>query len=66
MIHKDTHVFAVGDRTVYLCISGAKVDLIQKYIKDYDARLMSWGKLSVNPYILKAANNLIQKNLKSL
>lgn len=65
MIHKDTHVFAVGDpdQSIY-AFRGAKVDLIQKYIKDYDAKLM---KLELNyrsnPYILKAANNLIQKNL---
>lgn len=65
MIHRSTHVFAVGDpdQSIY-AFRGAKVDLIQKYISDYDAKLM---KLELNyrsnPYILTAANNLIGKNL---
>lgn len=65
MIHKGVHVFAVGDpdQSIY-AFRGARVELIGRYIKDYNAILL---KLEMNyrsnGYILQAANRLINKNM---
>ncbi|MFA7417367.1 MAG: UvrD family DEAD/DEAH box helicase [Acholeplasma sp.] len=65
MMHQTTHLFAVGDpdQSIY-AFRGARVELIERYLKDYDATLL---KLQMNyrsnMHILKASNNLIDKNL---
>lgn len=65
MIQDDVHVFAVGDpdQSIY-AFRGARVELIEKYLRDYNAKLL---KLELNyrsnHYILDAANHLISKNI---
>lgn len=65
MMHQTTHLFAVGDpdQSIY-AFRGARVELIERYLKDYDATLL---KLQMNyrsnMHILNASNNLIDKNL---
>lgn len=65
LININTNLLAVGDpdQSIY-AFRGAKVDLINKLINDYDATLI---KLELNyrsnDLILKAANNLIRHNV---
>ena len=65
MIKNDTNIFAVGDpdQSIY-AFRGARVELIGKYLKDYQGTLL---KLEMNyrsdRYILDASNNLIKRNL---
>ncbi|MFA5691975.1 MAG: ATP-dependent helicase [Acholeplasmataceae bacterium] len=62
---KDINIVAVGDpdQAIY-SFRGAKVSLIEKFVKDFKAKTY---KLEINyrsnPLILKAANNLIKNNL---
>jgi len=64
LIHKNTNVLAVGDpdQSIYQ-FRGANSKIIYRYIKDYQARLMS---LSVNyrssKIIITHANRLIRRN----
>ncbi len=65
MVHKDTHIFAVGDpdQSIY-AFRGARAELIGKYLKDYQATLLKLEtNYRSNPYILEASNNLIKHNV---
>lgn len=64
MIKKSTYVFAVGDpdQSIY-AFRGARAELIGKYIKDYQAKLLKLeSNYRSNPYILEASNHLIKHN----